>query len=126
MILDTCALLWLAEGSTHRISTSTLNAINNAKNVYISAISGFEICIKVKSGKLRLPLEPQPWLDVVLKFHDIEVIPLSIDVCMFAAGLPAIHKDPCDRFIIATALTHALPVVTADNNFAGYGVEVLS
>jgi len=125
MILDTCALLWLAGGTTDRISAPTLSAINDAMAVYVSAVTGFEISIKVKSGKLQLPVEPQPWFDTILKFHGIEVIPLSLEICISAAGLPAIHKDPCDRFIIATALIHGLPVVTADKNFAEYGVEVV-
>lgn len=40
--------------------------------------------------------------------------------------LPPIHKDLCDRFIIAKALTRGLPVVTADQRFVEYGVEVLT
>jgi len=42
-----------------------------------------------------------------------------------AAGLPPVHADLCDRFIIATALIHKLPVVTSDERFAGYGVETI-
>ena len=40
MILDTCALLWLACGSK-KLSRSTLKEINGSSAVYVSAISGF-------------------------------------------------------------------------------------
>lgn len=94
--------------------------------VYISAITGFEVGIKYQSRKLQLPAAPQEWLDTVLQFHHIEVIPLGLNICTAAAELPAIHKDICDRLIIATALNYKMPVVTADIRFSEYGVEVLT
>lgn len=126
MILDTCALLWLAQGSSSKLSTSALTSISSAMNVYISAVTGFEIGFKAKSGKLVLPTIPQQWFDTILEFHNIEVIPLSLKICTFATELPAIHKDPCDRFIIATALSYKMPVVTADKRFPEYGIEVVN
>jgi hypothetical protein len=67
MILDTCALLWLASGDK-KLSRTALKEIDAAAAVYVSAISGFEIAIKVASGKLKLPAQapqagtqPQMW-----------------------------------------------------------------
>lgn len=125
MILDTCALLWLASGSK-KLSRSTLKEINEAPAVYVSAISGFEIAIKAAKGKLKLPNPPQEWFEKVVEHHDIAVLPLDLNDCITAAGLPPIHDDPCDRFIIATAKLHDLPVVTADERFEAYGLMVLS
>ena len=93
--------------------------------VYISAISGFEISLKYKKGKLKLPASPDEWFRVILDYHDISVIPLSIDICIAANELPFIHKDPCDRFIIATAKHQNLHVVTGDSVFEKYGIEVI-
>jgi PIN domain nuclease of toxin-antitoxin system len=126
MILDTCALLWLAEKSaTSKISLTTLELINNSPLVYVSAISGFEIGIKVGVGKLILPVPPAKWFDTVLSFHHLELIDLDLDICLKATELPKIHKDPCDRFIIASALKLEIPIVTSDARFKDYGVEVL-
>jgi PIN domain nuclease of toxin-antitoxin system len=124
VILDTCALLWLAEGS-HQISRATRAKIEKAPIVYVSAISGFEISLKCRSGKLDLPAPPAEWLRTTLDHHDLAVVPLDMDVCTVAADLPPIHKDPCDRFIVATAKINGWPVVTADENFKAYGVETL-
>ena len=125
MILDTCALLWLASGSK-KLSRATLKEINAASVVYVSAISGFEIAIKVAKGKLKLPHAPQEWFEKVVEHHGLTVLPLELNVCIAAAELPRIHDDPCDRFIITTAKLNDLTVVTADERFEKYGVTVLS
>lgn len=124
VILDTCALLWLASGSK-KLSRAALKEINAAPAVYVSAISGFEIAIKVAKGKLKLPHSPQEWFEQVVEHHGLTVQPLELDVCIAAAELPPVHDDPCDRFIIAVARLHDLPVVTADERFEQYGVTVL-
>ncbi len=126
MILDTCALLWLAQRCCDKLSNAAWSSINNAMDVYISAVTGFEIGIKCNAGKLELPAPPQQWLDIILQFHHIEVIPLSLAICTFSTELPAIHKDPCDRFIIATALNLKMPVVTVDKRFPEYGVDIVN
>ena len=125
MILDTCALLWLASGDK-RLSRAVLKEINAAPAVYVSAISGFEVALKVAKGKLKLPHQPQAWFEKVVEHHGLALLPLELDVCIAAAQLPPIHNDPCDRFIIAAAKQHDLAVVTGDEQFEKYGVVVLS
>jgi PIN domain nuclease of toxin-antitoxin system len=124
MMLDTCALLWLAQGGGE-LSEAALQGIEAAPVVYISAISGFEIGIKVQKGKIQLPARPADWFTAVLEHHDIEVLPLVLEVCIRATELPAIHADPCDRMIIAAAQMHHVPVVTTDPLFSRYGIEVI-
>lgn len=123
MILDTCALLWLAEGTT--LSSSALNKINTAPIVYVSAITAFEIALKYRQGKLDLPAEPRDWFKRVLVHHNLEMIDISLEIALKSTILPQLHKDPADRFIIATALLYKLPVVTKDKKFTGYGVKVI-
>ena len=124
MILDTCALLWLASGDKN-LSRSALKEINAAVAVYVSVISGFEIAIKVAKGKLKLPHPPQAWFEKVVAHHGLTVLPLALNVCITAAQLPPHHNDPCDRFIIAAAKLHRLAVVTTDEQFEQYGVTVI-
>ena len=125
MILDTCALLWLASGDK-QLSRAALKEINASPAVYISAISGFEIALKVAKGKLKLPRPPQEWLEQVVEHHGLAVLPLELSVCIAAAQLPPLHADPCDRFIIAAAKLHDLTVVTTDEQFENYSVPVVS
>lgn len=124
MLLDTCALLWLAQGSD-QLSREARERIDSAPGVHVSAITGFEIGVKSRAGKLGLPAVVSEWLKVVLEHHDIEVVPLDLQICVAATELPLVHRDPCDRLIVATARTYGWPVVTADPRFSSYGVEVI-
>ena len=124
VILDTCALLWLAQGG-ERLSELVRQRINAEPVVFVSAISGFEISIKHHKGILELPAHPADWFERILEHHDLEVLVLDLAICIRAAQLPRIHADPCDRLIIATAEYRRMPVVTADPIFQQYGVEVL-
>ncbi len=124
MLLDTCALLWLADGNA-RLKPSVHDRIRQSPYVYVSAISGFEIGHKYRTGKLKLPSEPEVWFETVLTHHKLTVVPLTIPICLAATALPMFHKDPADRFIIATAKLHQWPIVTADPKFKDYGVEIV-
>jgi len=125
MILDTCALLWLASGDKN-LSRAARKEINRAAAVFVSSISGFEIAIKAAKGKLKLPAPPQVWIEKVIEHHGLTILPLELSHCMTAAALPPIHNDPCDRFIIAAAKLGEFTVVTSDERFHEYGVEVIS
>jgi PIN domain nuclease of toxin-antitoxin system len=124
MLLDTCALLWLAAGGGS-LSPEARARIATADSLHISAITGFEIAVKSRSGKLKLPALPAEWLRTVLEHHGIDVAPLDLSICVAATELPLAHRDPCDRFIIATARVRNWPVVTADARFRDYGIEVI-
>ncbi len=125
MLLDTCALLWLAGGGKG-LSKQACDGIEDAPVVFVSAISAFEIAVKCRSGKLRLPVPPMEWFRGIVDHHGLAVEPLDWDVCVAAVDLPPIHKDPCDRFIIATAKLRRLTVVTGDPVFSSYGIDVIS
>lgn len=124
MLLDTCALLWLAEGGKE-LSEAARRRIAQEPAVYVSAISGFEIGLKVARQKLSLPTPPREWFLAIVSHHDLEVVPLDLTVCLAATELPPLHRDPCDRFIIATARARRWPVVTADSVFPQYDIEIV-
>ena len=48
-----------------------------------------------------------------------------MDICIKSTELPMIHRDPYDRFIIATAIMKSLPVVTTDEHFKEYGIDIM-
>jgi PIN domain nuclease of toxin-antitoxin system len=124
MILDTCGLIWLATGSKE-LSVQAREAISRADIVYVSTISAFEIGLKYARGELDLPCDPERWYLDVLSHHGLTEIPLDGRVAVASTKLPLLHRDPCDRFIIATAKLLHLPVVTGDGCFDGYGIEII-
>ena len=124
LLLDTCALLWLASGDS-ALSENALSMIENAQVLYVSAVTAWEIAVKSAKGKIQLPLSPREWFNAVIKLYDIDVLKLTADEMLKSAELPWLHKDPADRFIIATALENDFTVVTADRNFGKYGVRTI-
>lgn len=124
LLLDTCTILRLASGEG-RLSRRTLLALEEASVVFVSPISLWEIALKTKDGNLSLPNEPVEFFNDVVANYELTVAPLSLEVMAKAVELPQHHRDPADRFLIATALLNNLSVVTTDRRFAQYGVEVL-
>jgi PIN domain nuclease of toxin-antitoxin system len=114
LLLDTCALLMLG-GRQGDLPAKAFAALQrDADNLYVSTISAFEIVLKFKLGKLDLPLAAEEWYRKAIEFYELTEIPVSSDIAMRSASLPFIHKDPCDRIIVATALENRMKIVTAD------------
>ena len=124
IVLDTCALLWLAEGGG-QLSAPLLARLDEEPIVAVSAISAFEISLKVISSKLVLPLPVREWWKGVVDHHRLSVIDITGEIALKSTELAPIHRDPADRFIISTALLNNAPIVTADRRFEEYSVTVL-
>jgi len=124
VLVDTCALIWLATGDA-KLSCSARETIRDAELLCFSSISIWEIARKVKSGDLEMPVTPTRFADLLVKQYGMKEMPLDNAIMLRSSALPEIHKDPADRFIIATALLNDCVVVTGDRRFAEYGVETL-
>ena len=64
--------------------------------------------------------------DMLERHYGMKELPLDNAVMLRASSLPEIHKDPADRFIIATAFLNDCVVATGDRRFPEYGVEVIA
>ena len=124
LVLDTCTLLWLASGDK-ALSSAANDSIEHASIVYISPISAWEISLKSLRGALELPMEPEEWFTLAIENHNLTLASLDVPVLVAANRLPWHHRDPADRFIIATALKEKAAVVTADERFQKYDVDII-
>lgn len=122
VLCDTCALVWLATGSA-KLSRTARSVIRDAELLCFSSISIWEVARKVKSGELEIPVSPTLFADMLVKQYGMKELPLDNAVMLRSSALPEIHKDPADRFIIATALLNDCVVITGDRRFPEYGVE---
>lgn len=115
ILLDTHVLVWLAEASP-RLGGKARKAIDAAyreSEVMVSAISFWEVATLARKGRIRLDMALQTWRKDFIEQGVIE-IPVTGEIGTKAAGLDPFHGDPADRLIVATALQHALTLVTAD------------
>ena len=125
LLLDTCALIWLVNGAPE-LSVRARTAIDGADMVWVSASSAWEISLKVAHATLELPIPPEEWFDRALEHHHLSLATLSVEVLVAANVLPWHHRDPADRFIIATARALGAVVVTTDRRFSLYEIDVLA
>ena len=124
ILCDTCALIWLATGDA-KLSRMTRTIIREAELLCFSSISIWEIARKVKAGELEIPVSPTLFAAMLVKQYGMKELPLDNAVMLRSSALPEIHKDPADRFIIATALLNDCVVVTGDHRFSEYGVDTI-
>lgn len=120
ILLDTCALIWLVEDLS-ALGKAAKNAIaENPEELHISAITALEITLLSAKKRIILPSEPFKWYSDVLRLHGIRELPVTGEIASLSGKLPLIHKDPCDRIIIATAILNRMKVLTADEVFREY------
>lgn len=120
ILLDTCALLWLAMDQTGLSDRAKLCLQEQVGRLHVSAVSAFEIGQKAASGKLKLKLKPAIWFPRACELHGLEMIPLTAEAALTASGLPPLHKDPFDRLLIGTALTQGFAILTPDEKIHQY------
>ena len=122
LLLDTQAVL-LALADDPKLAPSARSAIADpANDVFVSAVSIWEIAIKRALGKLKAPggiaalVEESGFQElVVTSFHAEQ-----------AGGLPMHHRDPFDRMLVAQAQAEGLVIVTSDRRIPLYEVRTVS
>jgi len=120
ILVDTCVLFWL-EWDPSRMSSTAAEALGSPNStVHASAISTFELGLKVRNQQLELPLPVGKWVREVCIRRGIRLLPVDTEIAGLSTELPSIHRDPCDRFLIATALSAGFIFVTPDSNIHRY------
>jgi PIN domain nuclease of toxin-antitoxin system len=120
LLLDTHAVLWWLTDDP-ALSTPAREALADPVNEpFVSAASVWEIAVKRSLGKLTAP-DDLP--DRILE-QGFSWLPVNDAHAWQVRDLPAHHRDPFDRLLIAQALVENFAVVTTDGRFSDYGIEV--
>lgn len=119
-LLDTCALLWLASDHSALSPRAKTAVLSGDAALYFSAISALELERLRVTGRIVLTSQAERWLSAVAGRYQIQDIPVDTAVAALSIRLAPIHKDPCDRILIATAQIHKLAIVTADKIIPTY------
>jgi len=125
LLLDTCAFLWSILDDP-QLSEGVRTAIEDEANeVAVSVGSFWEISIKYGLGKLPLPEEPDRYLPVKRTEAGFDLLPiLEAEVCQIHR-LPAIHRDPFDRLLVAQANCYGMVIATNDPLIGQYPVRTI-
>jgi PIN domain nuclease of toxin-antitoxin system len=125
ILLDTCTFLWVTSGSSD-LSHDAIKIFTDPNNeVYLSAVSAWEISIKYSLGKLRLPVPPDAFIPKERERHLIAPLNLSERDTFHLGKLPVFHKDPFDRMLICQAIERSLIILTPDPLVTQYPIRHL-
>jgi len=115
LVLDTNALVWAFEGSKllGGRAEKMIDEAVSAGIAYVSAISFWELALKVRNKKFGLSRPVAHWRSDVLRLGVHEA---AIDgvIGIKANELQNLHDDPADRLIAATAIRLGASLVTSD------------
>ncbi len=125
LLLDTEVWLWSLT-APERMSDEARDALEDASNeLYLSAASSWEISIKAALGKLPLPDAPARFVSSRMAQMGVRGLAVEHPHAWRVYDLPAHHKDPFDRLLIAQAQVEDLTIVSADPQFRNYPVKLL-
>ena len=125
-LLDTHLVLWYLI-SKDRLSSECLAILNETHNDFVfSVVSIWEVVIKRALKRTDFTIDPQHLRrDLInIGFHELEVNAFHV---LEVQHLPAFHRDPFDRLLVAQALNEKMTFLTADKFLAQYsdGIKIV-
>jgi len=124
LLLDTHIILWVA-GAPEKLSESTHALLQASDNsLFFSAASIWEIVIKLGLGGKDFKVDPSR-LRKMLMQNGYAELPITAEHALKIESLPALHKDPFDRLLLAQARAEGMMLLTVDPLIAQYQDSVL-
>jgi PIN domain nuclease of toxin-antitoxin system len=118
-LLDTHVVIWwLVDDPT--LSDDLKAMIDDEAAIYVSPVTLWEVAIKQALGKLAGPVD----LPERIRDGGFGELPIRFDHALEVGRLPAIHRDPFDRMLVAQARCEGLTLVTRDSNIQRYEVAL--
>lgn len=125
LLLDTHALLWWLAGDPQLTNVSRQAIEDESNTVFVSAVSGYEIALKHRLGKLPDALSLVHAFETVIARQGFEGAVVTVPHALRAGSLPLSHRDPFDRLLIAQALIDDLTLISNERLFDDFGVKRL-
>lgn len=119
LLLDTHLLIWAA-GFPHRMPEKARELLDDVDNdLFFSAASIWEIAIKSSLGRDDFVIDAR-LLRRGLLDNGYSELPIISEHAVAIDALPAIHKDPFDRILVAQSMIEGITLLTADETVALY------
>ena len=114
LVLDTHVWLWaLLEPA--RLSPAIRSALSARDNqILLSAVSLWEVLNLAAKKRITIDGDATTWIVSRLRGSPVQVVGLTQEIVFAAHNLEMKHKDPADRWIVATARTQSAALATVD------------
>lgn len=125
-LLDTHAFLWWI-GNDSALSATARKVIENAENdIYLSAVSVWEISIKARTGKLNIfSGNLAGFIERQLRENTFLPLPITLSHSAKIHTLSNQHRDPFDQMLVAQSQIEGLPLISADKMIHSYDVDIV-
>jgi PIN domain nuclease of toxin-antitoxin system len=123
ILLDTHAWLWWTS-TRSELSEAALEAIQASRAIGVCTVSCWEVGMLVERGRISLDRPLRTWVAQALAQQRVESIGLDAETALDAALLDGFPGDPADRFIYASAVRQAAPLVTKDRALRAYDPQL--
>jgi PIN domain nuclease of toxin-antitoxin system len=124
-LLDTRVFLWSA-GAPEKLNERAVHLLSASNSeLYLSAVSSWEIAIKFAVGSLKLLTQPSEFVPRAMRALALRALDVTHLHSLSAGELPPHHRDPFDRMLIAQARSESFVLLTSDTVFRRYDVETL-
>jgi PIN domain nuclease of toxin-antitoxin system len=125
VLLDTATFLWMATADSALSERAASVAADPGNDVFLSVVSGWEIAIKHRLGRLPLPDHPSVVVPQIREDLGVESLALDEEACLQESRLPALHRDPFDRMLVCQAIVGGLLLLTPDRTIQQYPVRTV-
>jgi PIN domain nuclease of toxin-antitoxin system len=117
-LLDTHTFIW-AYGQSTKLSGTARSAIEDTRSeVFVSAVSFWEIAIKIRAKRLHIGGKSAADLISEARTMDFHIIDLHADEAATQGKLTEeTHFDPFDRMLIWQAISRKLTLISSDAQF---------
>ena len=120
LVLDTHIWVWWIEQNSRLPGWLAMRIADPATPVAVSAISVYELSLGFERGRITLNRRLDDWIAQATVAAEIQILPVTTRVALWAGQLPRHHLDPLDRLIIATALAQPAQLASLDSRFPLY------
>jgi PIN domain nuclease of toxin-antitoxin system len=121
ILLDTCAALWLANGSP--LADGALEALEASDRIVVSPISAWELGQLASRRRLSLSMDTILWWEALLE-AGVELAAMDAAILIASSTLPGAQiRDPVDRILVATARRQGFRIMTRDRPILTYAAS---
>ena len=126
IVLDTHALVWLAEGNSRLGNQSRLlmDEALKAEKLFVSVITFWEVAMLVGKRRLEMQMGVDAWRNSLID-NGLKEVDLTGDMAINSAQLDDFHGDPVDRMIVSTAISLTATLCTADEKILGWNQRLM-
>ncbi len=125
LLLDTHVALWAVTSSARLSATARALIEDPGNEIWVSAVSLWEIAIKHSLGRDRMPISGQEAADW-FETSGYRFLPVAPTHAIGVADLPRLHADPFDRLLVSQSMLEPMRLLTSDTRVQAYGGNVIA